>query len=58
MFFCFKDIVKISRQSFGSSVVLQGQLNLFFRDYKLGFGAPGSFTDNQYSLVGSIEFIL
>ncbi|OGH00446.1 MAG: hypothetical protein A2600_05465 [Candidatus Lambdaproteobacteria bacterium RIFOXYD1_FULL_56_27] len=46
------------RQSFGSSVVLQGQLNLFFRDYKLGFGAPGSFTDNQYSLVGSIEFIL
>lgn len=46
------------QQSFGSSVVLQGQLNLFFRDYKLGFGAPGAFTDNQYSLVGAIEFIL
>lgn len=47
-----------ARQRFGSYVVLQGQLNLFSRDYSLDFGGVGSFKENQYSLVGSIEFIL
>ncbi|MDT8446765.1 MAG: hypothetical protein RRB13_07700 [bacterium] len=47
-----------ARQRFGSYVVLTGQLNFFLRDYQLDFGSSSRFQENQYSLVGSIEFIL
>ena len=44
-------------QRFGSYVRLQGQLNLYSRDYNFDFSNyASSYQNNEYSLMGSIEF--
>jgi len=47
------------KQKFGSYVELRGQVNLFWRQFDLVyFGKTSRFSEQQYSLIGSIEFII